>query len=448
MMNFDISKEAAKHSMTKKLNTETVCFYYGVFNYTGGHKSLQNCALKYIQRWFCYLTENNKHLDLSFDQMINILSSSRLDITSELEVFNAAEAWIHHNAGKRSRFARELIGTVRLSLLSPAALDSMLKNGKSLVNCRESKEYIENAITEMKSPDSVSAGCQYRYCNQDSYDVAIVDTKHCSYCTYELKEKNLCYKNEIARIKKQNSNMFFLRNKSMGIYSVLYTNGVVYLFSSYFMFSYCVFTKQMKGQTQYPAHFYDFETCSFMGKIYIFNRDSKQCIIYHPRTNTWERKAAKKYFRRGASFAVFGGKIVASGGFNFDKLNEVEVYDHCSDEWSPMPDMLESRSNHASIGIKNKLYMIGGAYDSRCEVFDIFSQMFTRILPETTIYDYNSFNTECITVGNKIVVFSSLYYRTAVFNVEKEEWSNVKDFKTKQKGSSYLCLKVPKVKLF
>ena len=46
------------------------------------------------------------------------LSSSELDITSEVQVLKAANAWITYDYGKRSKFSKDLLLTVRLLLLS------------------------------------------------------------------------------------------------------------------------------------------------------------------------------------------------------------------------------------------------------------------------------------------------------------------------------------------
>ena len=84
--------------------------------------------------------------------------------------------------------------------------------------------------------------------------------------------------------------------------------------------------------------------------------------VYNPKTKMFENIAMMKQARAYATCSVFGGGIVVSGGLNNNgpDLNTVEIYDHCSNEWSRLPDMIEKRRNHASVSIKNKLYMIGG----------------------------------------------------------------------------------------
>ena len=58
------------------------------------------------------VAETKIFLELDFSQMKKILSSSELHISSEVEIFGAADAWIKYDDCKKSSF-----GTVRQSLL-------------------------------------------------------------------------------------------------------------------------------------------------------------------------------------------------------------------------------------------------------------------------------------------------------------------------------------------
>ena len=122
--------------------------------------------------------------------------------------------------------------------------------------------------------------------------------------------------------------------------------------------------------------------------------------------------------RKDAAIAIFGGRIVVSGGYFMspDYLNEqvffrivsrrtVEMYDQSSNEWSRMLDMLEARSSHASVSIRNKLYIVGGT-SRNCEVFDTFGQVFLRLInPGVPVSNSYKCDTKCVSIGNKIIVF-------------------------------------------
>ena len=94
-----------------------------------------------------------------------------------------------------------------------------------------------------------------------------------------------------------------------------------------------------------------------------------------------------------------------------------------------MPDMLEARSDHASVSIKNKLYVIGGS-SKQCEVLDSFSRKFIYIKPISNIYEYKRFKTQCVTMGNSIKIFNKDSLDAAVYDVEEEEWCEEKGLQT------------------
>ena len=179
----------------------------------------------------------------------------------------------------------------------------------------------------------------------------------------------------------------------------------------------------------------NFCACSFMSNIYILGGDTNNCISFDPKTNVFDCEVATmKEVRKQAGCAVFGGRIVVSGGIDEIRqdglhfLKTVEVYDRCANEWSNMPDMLHRRYGHASVSIRNKLYIIGGC-EKQCEVFDSFCQKFADIKPILPIYTYYAFKTHYLIMGNKIKIYNKKSLDAAVFDVEKEEWLEVEDFR-------------------
>ena len=84
-----------------------------------------------------------------------------------------------------------------------------------------------------------------------------------------------------------------------------------------------------------------------------------------------------KEARVGAVCAVYEGRIVVTGGVNYDRvvLNTGEAYSHVTDTWTPKPSMTKGRRNHSLVAMGNKLYVIGSLkepfemYDSTCKSF-------------------------------------------------------------------------------
>ena len=54
-------------------------------------KGFRNEALNYIYRWFTIIAKTENFQQLDFNSVNKILSSSELNISSELEIFNSSE---------------------------------------------------------------------------------------------------------------------------------------------------------------------------------------------------------------------------------------------------------------------------------------------------------------------------------------------------------------------
>ena len=67
--------------------------------------SLGHFTKMYFERWFTVFVETRSFLEQDFTFLLKLLSSSNLYITSEIEVFDAADAWMSHDFDKRKDYA-------------------------------------------------------------------------------------------------------------------------------------------------------------------------------------------------------------------------------------------------------------------------------------------------------------------------------------------------------
>ena len=84
--------------------------------------------------------------------------------------------------------------------------------------------------------------------------------------------------------------------------------------------------------------------------------------------------------------------------------------------------MVESRANHISVTIKNKLYLVGGLLKSDIEVFDSFSYKFVLLKCSRNLRRY--LISDVTTIGNKLVLFTSLDGLVFMYDVENDIWSD------------------------
>ena len=161
--------------------------------------------------------------------------------------------------------------------------------------------------------------------------------------------------------------------------------------------------------------------CNFMGKIYIFGRfhlNDNYFLVFDPSTNTLNKIVSGVYVKRGnAACVVHKDRIFLSGGHPLKYARSVKYYDPCCNEWTDAPNMVEERHLHASVSIKNKLFMIGGSGSITCEVFEKTAFCLIKSSP----FVRSDCDRRALAVGNKIVLFrgSSLFH----YDVDSEEWS-------------------------
>ena len=108
---------------------QLVCLFYQLssfYNLSG----FKNKSLDYIYRWFTIIAKTKNFQQLDFNSVNKILSSSELNISSELEVFNASDFWLSCESFNRSKFTKELFLKTRFPLLSDHVTISLLKRNK------------------------------------------------------------------------------------------------------------------------------------------------------------------------------------------------------------------------------------------------------------------------------------------------------------------------------
>ena len=126
----------------------------------------------FIERCFPTIAESREFLEFDHISVIKILSSSNLRIDSELQVFNAADRWLSYDLSERSKYAKELLSKVRLSLLSTSALYHILENN-SLSVINECASSIKDVLWKKQHSCTTNCNIIRRYCKQTDFDIAV-----------------------------------------------------------------------------------------------------------------------------------------------------------------------------------------------------------------------------------------------------------------------------------
>ncbi|KAM5171810.1 kelch-like protein 40 [Mantella aurantiaca] len=108
--------------------TNDNCFWIYRLAHSHNHIRLQVAAIQYIQWNISGLNEIEDLLHLEQDELISILSSDELMISSELCTYHMALRWWKANRAAGSPFPVELLRVIRFSLMSPHELEEVKRD--------------------------------------------------------------------------------------------------------------------------------------------------------------------------------------------------------------------------------------------------------------------------------------------------------------------------------
>ena len=409
-------------------------------------------SLRVIERWFTTVANSEDFLELDFTIIATILNSSELLIDSELQVFNAANAWLNHKNIERNKHAHYLLQRVRLSLLTVPALNNILDKNLWTTENYECSEVIMKVIEyKNKLPlNYTNILSRSRHCSQNNFKFVVVGGESKSTLqvvrnAFTIDGNGFSNVNSLPKI-----------NYGRSYLKTVCIKGEIYVFGGnddrynqvMHIEKYSPATKTWNVIAQmYDDRFY-FCACSFIDDVFLIGGylygDMNSCVKFSTIQKKWNGISEMKVARQFASCVVFEGRIVVSGGYNNNDrdLNTVEAYDHIDNSWKNMPNMIEERQGHKSVAIKNKFFIISGLLNTSVEVFDSCSNKFVLL-------KYKSENlrpkyvSDITTFGNRIFLFNNNNGLVFVFDVEKDEWVD-KVCDATEHIKYFSCAKIPK----
>ena len=440
--------------MEDKINTDNAATYYKIASIFA-LSSLSKLSLCFIERRFTMIADSQNFLKLDSLSVAKILFSDALQIDSELQVYEAAVAWLSNNTNECSKISNNILMRTRLPLLSDDALNFLLRKSSTLYNNEEFaatiKHFLQNKNYFLKIKGKYFY--QSRYCNQNKFNIIVcggkdVLTLNVVRDVYSIEANNIGSVNVLPQMKEGRYNFGAVSIK----HDFYVFGGLKEMWKNIMSVEKCsakTNTWQTIGEICDDRWY--FCTCSFMDNVYIIGGISNDsCFEFNTKDRTWKEVASMIETRWVASCAVFGGRIVVSGGnTQVGNLgsNTVEAYDHIADKWSYMPNMIERRSCHKSVAIKNKLFVVGGRDTKTCEVYDSICNKFVFLKsPQETLREKLIRPAEVISIGNKLVVFCDQLGKCSryilFYDVDSDEWSE-ESWNAEKSLSKFSCVKVP-----
>ena len=437
---------------TKQNVNNAATFYYisNVFK----PSNCSTFSLRFVERCFPMVVESNEFLELDFKSVGKILSSSELNIDSELQVFNAADEWLCHNITGRSKYAKYLLLKIRISLLSIPALNYIIRNESCFATSDECVKIMnEVLVNKTKGHRSNKVSSITRYCNQSNFNIIVCGGVNVGRYTskvvsdvFSIKANNLLNINALPDMKQRRR-----LHRSVSIKGDLYVfggrdgneNGIMSVEK------YSPATNAWEHVADmFDEQMYDhFCACSFMDNVYVLGEYG--CMQFITKNNTWKKIASMQRVRRDASCTSFEGRIVVCGGatgiayINRVIWNIVEVYDHIADSWTYMPNMIERRWQHRTVAIKNKLFVIGGSLATECEIYDSTCNKFV-VLSSPPVFFRKRFQYpyDVISIGSELIVFGQKE-EILVYDDINFEWTEKPCAAMYYTTTFYCCVKLP-----
>ena len=466
MLNDKIDVVVLKY-IIEKLDHRNILSYYN-FARMFHLPEITEEASNYIERRFIAIAKTQNFLEFDFVIVNKILASSGLLVSSEVQIFDIANSWISYNTTQRSRFAKNILLKVRFPLLSDHALEYVLRKKSSFNDVKDCSLLVKEILLQKRTFFQTKSILYFtnRYCSQNMFDLLLCGG-------YKRKQSS----NQIEGHFKVLSPMVEKRC----FFKSAYLNDEVYFFGGCDCFGpehehiietrsvekFSLITNACEKVAEMPVYREEFCVCAFMGNIYIIGgvlyptgstidhwcmRPTNTCLRFDTNGNEWKQIAGMNGSRLLSACSVFGGKIVVSGGTPME--DTVEMYDHVADTWSFLPNMLQGRELHASVAVRNKLYVFGGQ-TATCEVFDADCNKFvfikpppTLISPFTTPISYglpHDCFAEAFSIGSTIFVFDHESPITLCYDLVEEEWFE-ETCEMRSGYDSYFCVKAPKLK--
>ena len=329
-------KENLCNYIKDRINVKNVALYCKLADIYK-FQTLAKVTLQFIERCFTMVSEDKSYLELDFARVEKILKSSELHITSELEVYEAAASWISYNTEDRSKYAEDLLLTVRLPLLSDSALNYILNDNSLICKTDECRAIIQSILQNKQNLVNKQLITNYtsRYCNQTLFNILICQQLE------SVRSVKLVHWKDCKSIKTYDTTA-----ETDEPYKLIYLKGDVYMFvrSSN--------TMKIKKYLQTLSSWENvvdlnyrigFSVCALINKIFIISGRTKclkeidSCIQYDTKDLKCKEINKMNMSRFHAACTVYEGKIVVADGW-FDLkngkvslTNTVEVYDHVAD---------------------------------------------------------------------------------------------------------------------
>nr|XP_022915944.1 actin-binding protein IPP [Onthophagus taurus]XP_022915945.1 actin-binding protein IPP [Onthophagus taurus] len=308
----------------------------GIYRFAEGHNwlNLANEAMGYVESHFPEICQEEEIYELPKEEFIKFLSSERLRVDSEFQVFQAAIKWVEHNIIDRRRYVFEILKYVRLPLFSINLLE------KAVNDCTDGS--LKVALKSVHND--------------------LINRKGCL-VTLSVLPRHLA-KRDIYVIGGNKRELAWHRGTESSYVSVVKFN---------------TFTKEWTTAPDLIVNRIVPGVATLNGKIYVVGGEQEStslnsCECYEPDEPCWKSVASMIVPRCEFGLCALNGYLYALGGWVGSDIGGcIERYDSRIDEWKHVGVMPEPRFSMGVVTYAGLIYMVGGCTHSRRHLTDLLS---------------------------------------------------------------------------
>jgi kelch-like protein 17 (actinfilin) len=351
-----------------------------------GFADLHNCqglwkkCTLFMQQRFPEIALHEEFLELEFEEVKEIISDGNLNVRGEEQVYEAAMAWLKHDETRQTHHLAELLGCVRMPLMSATYLSREVKNERlvmdnydgrglliSAMDHHLQKHYLRNSQTAVKSINTTPRRCPGLECLfaiGGSGPPVFEDDPYLDLCECYDPEKDEW--RVVAPMSVRRSGM---RVASLGGY--LYSIGGFSASDTKALSvveRYDPMTDSWRLMSSMLTPRRSFGVAVLNGYIYSMGGINGGTYYdsverYCPRSNKWSFVQPMSVERRAVTAASLDGFVYVAGGHDGEGLlDTVERFNPEQDTWTIVTNLSSPRCLGALVSIKGFLYAVGG-YD-------------------------------------------------------------------------------------
>ncbi|KAI6206484.1 hypothetical protein M3Y94_00916800 [Aphelenchoides besseyi] len=277
-------------------------------------------AERFIRKHFVDVTKSDEFLQLTIDELVEILESDELHVEKEEQVCEAALRWLADDP-KRHEHAAQVLKLVRMPLLE--------------------KSYL---IDEVAANSIVHASMSCRDLIDEAKDFHLFPERRENYKTFKSSER--CCSDIPGIIFVCGGLDPYLSTSRVEMYDPL---------SGQWMPARSMNSSRTRiGVAVVNRLLYVFGGFNGVDRL-------RTVEVYNYRRNAWSRSPALENKRSAMSVAVVEDQIFVCGGYDGEKaLKSVEIFDTNRKKWTNGPSMTVSRCAAAATALNGFVYVIGG----------------------------------------------------------------------------------------